>query len=92
MGDFARVGYARLGTVPATFASTSHAVTRSNPSTSPVSGPAPVRAYIEDLLPDVLEGRIEPGRVFDRVGSIEDVPDGYRAMNDRDVLKFQIKL
>jgi threonine dehydrogenase-like Zn-dependent dehydrogenase len=42
-------------------------------------------------LPDVLEGRIEPGRVFDRTGSIEDVPDGYRAMNDREVLKFQIK-
>jgi threonine dehydrogenase-like Zn-dependent dehydrogenase len=42
-------------------------------------GPAPVRAYIEELLPDVLEGRIEPGRVFDRTGSIEDVPDGYRA-------------
>jgi threonine dehydrogenase-like Zn-dependent dehydrogenase len=53
--------------------------------------PAPVRAYIEELLPDVLEGRIEPGRVFDRAGSIEDVPDGYRAMNDRQVLKFQIK-
>ena len=30
-------------------------------------GSAPVRAYIEELLPDVLEGRIEPGRVFDRV-------------------------
>ena len=30
-------------------------------------GPAPARAYIEELLPDVLEGRIEPGRVFDRV-------------------------
>ena len=54
-------------------------------------GPAPVRAYIEELLPDVLEGRIEPGRVFDRRGSIEDVPDGYRAMNDREVLKFQIE-
>jgi threonine dehydrogenase-like Zn-dependent dehydrogenase len=54
-------------------------------------GPAPVRAYIEELLPDVLEGRIEPGRVFDRTGSIEDVPDGYRAMNDREVLKFQVK-
>lgn len=53
-------------------------------------GPAPVRAYIEELLPDVLDGRIEPGRVFDRTGSIEDVPDGYRAMNDREVLKFQI--
>ena len=54
-------------------------------------GPAPARAYIEELLPDVLEGNIEPGRVFDRTGSIEDVPDGYRAMNDREVLKFQIK-
>ncbi len=53
-------------------------------------GPAPVRAYIEELLPDVLEGRIEPGRVFDRTGSIEDVPDGYRAMNEREVLKFLI--
>src|SRR5512133_764434 len=54
-------------------------------------GPAPVRAYIEELLPDVLEGRIEPGRVFDRTGSIEHVPDGYRATNDRDVLKLQIE-
>jgi threonine dehydrogenase-like Zn-dependent dehydrogenase len=55
-------------------------------------GPAPVRAYIEELLPDVLEGRIEPGRVFDRVGSLDQVPDGYRAMNEREVLKFQIEL
>src|SRR5213594_2522180 len=29
-------------------------------------GPAPVRAYIEELVPDIIEGRIEPGRVFDR--------------------------
>src|SRR5438093_5364610 len=46
-------------------------------------GPAPVRAYIEELLPDVLEGRIEPGRVFDRVARLDEVPDGYRAMNER---------
>ena len=58
---------------------------------SMAGGPAPVRAYIDELLPDVLEGRIEPGRVFDRTGSLEDVPDGYRAMNDREVLKFQIE-
>ena len=32
----------------------------------------------------------EPGRVFDRSGAIGDVPDGYRAMNDRDVIKFEI--
>jgi threonine dehydrogenase-like Zn-dependent dehydrogenase len=53
-------------------------------------GPAPVRAYIDELLPDVLEGRIEPGRVFDRTGSLDEVPDGYRAMNERSALKFQI--
>ena len=39
----------------------------------------------------VLEGRIEPGRVFDRTGSIDDVPDGYRAMAERECLKFQIE-
>jgi threonine dehydrogenase-like Zn-dependent dehydrogenase len=55
-------------------------------------GPAPARAYIEELLPDVLEGRIEPGRVFDRVGRLDDVPDGYRAMNDREAIKVMIKL
>jgi threonine dehydrogenase-like Zn-dependent dehydrogenase len=38
----------------------------------------------------VLEGRIEPGRVFDQTGTLDEVPDGYRAMNDREVLKFQI--
>jgi threonine dehydrogenase-like Zn-dependent dehydrogenase len=53
-------------------------------------GPAPARAYIEELLPDVFEGRIEPGRVFDRVTSLDGVPDGYRAMNDREALKVMI--
>jgi threonine dehydrogenase-like Zn-dependent dehydrogenase len=53
-------------------------------------GPAPVRAYIDELLPDVLEGRIEPGRVFDRVTNLDGVPDGYRAMNDREAIKVMI--
>jgi threonine dehydrogenase-like Zn-dependent dehydrogenase len=39
------------------------------------------------LLPDVLEGRIEPDRVLDRIGSLDEVPDGYRAMNEREALK-----
>src|SRR4029434_4993613 len=54
-------------------------------------GPAPVRAYIEELLPDVLEGRIQPGRVFDRVTNLDGVPDGYRAMNERKSIKVMIK-
>jgi threonine dehydrogenase-like Zn-dependent dehydrogenase len=55
-------------------------------------GPAPARAYIEELLPDVLEGRIEPGRVFDRVIDLEETPDGYRAMNEREAIKVMIAL
>jgi hypothetical protein len=57
----------------------------------PIARKAPVRAYIEELLPDVLEGRIEPGRVFDRVIGLDEVPDGYRAMNDREAIKVMVK-
>src|SRR5438477_269924 len=54
-------------------------------------GPAPVRAYIDELLPDVLDGRIEPGRVFDRTVDLDGVPDGYRAMNDRESIKVLVR-
>jgi threonine dehydrogenase-like Zn-dependent dehydrogenase len=54
-------------------------------------GVAPPRAYIEDLLPDVLEGRIEPGRVVDRTVGFDLVPDGDRAMADREALKVLIQ-
>lgn len=53
--------------------------------------PAPARAYIEELLPDVLEGRITPGRVFDQVTNLEGVPDGYRAMDQRESIKVLIE-
>lgn len=55
-------------------------------------GPAPVRAYIDELLPDVLEGRIQPGRVFDRTVGLDGVPDGYRAMDSREAIKVMIQL
>jgi threonine dehydrogenase-like Zn-dependent dehydrogenase len=54
-------------------------------------GPAPARAYIEELLPDILDGKIEPGRVFDRTVGLDGVPDGYRAMADRESIKVMIK-
>lgn len=54
-------------------------------------GPAPVRAYMDELLPDVMEGRIEPGRVFDRVVELDGVPDGYRAMDERESIKVMVK-
>ncbi len=54
-------------------------------------GPAPVRAYIDELLPDVLDGTIEPGRVFDRTVGLDGVPDGYRAMADRQSIKVLVE-
>src|SRR5207237_5963601 len=54
-------------------------------------GVAPARAYIEELLPDVLEGIIEPGRVFDRVMPLDEVPDGYRAMDEREAIKVMVE-
>jgi threonine dehydrogenase-like Zn-dependent dehydrogenase len=53
-------------------------------------GPAPVRAYIEELLSEVLDGRLEPGKVFDRTVSLDDVPAGYRAMGDRESIKVLV--
>jgi threonine dehydrogenase-like Zn-dependent dehydrogenase len=54
-------------------------------------GPGAQRPYIEELLPDVLEGRIEPGKVFDRTVGLDGVPDGYRVMDAREALKVLVQ-
>jgi threonine dehydrogenase-like Zn-dependent dehydrogenase len=54
-------------------------------------GPAPVRAYIAELMPDILNGTIEPGKVFDASASLDGVPIGYQDMADRKVLKVFIR-
>ncbi|MFC7342988.1 zinc-binding dehydrogenase [Saccharopolyspora griseoalba] len=54
-------------------------------------GVAPARAYIEELLPDVLEGEVRPGRVFDRTVGLDEVPIGYREMADREALKVLVE-
>ena len=54
-------------------------------------GPAPVRAYIDRLLPDILDGTVEPGKVFDRTVGLDEVPDGYRAMDRREALKVLVR-
>ncbi|MCL4396643.1 MAG: zinc-dependent alcohol dehydrogenase family protein [Chloroflexi bacterium] len=83
-GAVGRVGVPQDETMPA-----SRPVFYSNVTVG--GGPAPTRAYIAELLPDVLAGRIEPGRVFDKVVSLEQVPDGYRAMNERAAIKVLIE-
>ncbi len=52
-----------------------------------VGGVAPVRHYLEDLLPDVLSGTIQPGRVFDLTLPLDRVADAYRAMDERTAIK-----
>jgi len=84
-GAVGRVGVPQQDEIPTTLATFFANVTVSG-------GPAPARAYIEELMPDVLEGRIEPGRVFDRTIGLDEVPDGYRAMNDREAIKVMIEL
>ncbi|WP_332909985.1 hypothetical protein [Nocardia asteroides] len=54
-------------------------------------GPAPVRAYIDELMPAVLGGTIEPGKVFDATTDLDGVPAGYRDMDERTSLKVLIK-
>jgi threonine dehydrogenase-like Zn-dependent dehydrogenase len=54
-------------------------------------GPAPVRAYIEQLLPGVLDGTVQPGKVFDATVGLDDVAKGYQAMDERSALKVLVQ-
>src|SRR5215213_7558762 len=83
-GAVGRVGVPQDETMPASLRAFYNNVTVGG-------GPAPVRAYIEELLPDILDGRIEPGKVFDRIVGLDEVPDGYRAMADRESIKVLVK-
>jgi Threonine dehydrogenase and related Zn-dependent dehydrogenases len=54
-------------------------------------GVAPVRNYVEELLPDVLSGAIDPGRVFDLELPLTDVADAYAAMDERRAIKVLLR-
>jgi len=50
-------------------------------------GVAPARAYLPGLLPDVLDGSIDPGRVFDLELPLDQVVEAYAAMDERRAIK-----
>jgi len=83
-GTVSRVGAPQYAEVPMDFEVFMRNVTLTG-------GVAPARAYIEELLPDVLDGTIRPGGVFDRTITLDEVPDGYRAMADRQALKVLVR-
>ena len=50
-------------------------------------GPAPVRRYLPDLIKLVLNRKISPGKVFDLTLPLDQVAEGYRAMDERRAIK-----
>ena len=54
-------------------------------------GVAPVRNYVAELLPDVLSGAIQPGRVFDLELPLADVALAYAAMDERRAIKVLLR-
>ena len=55
-------------------------------------GPAPARAYIPELLDDVLDGRINPGRVLDYETDLDGIADAYAAMDERRAIKSLVRV
>jgi threonine dehydrogenase-like Zn-dependent dehydrogenase len=83
-GVVGRVGAAQYDEVPLGFGTIMRNV-------AVAGGVAPARAYIEDLLPGVLDGSLQPGKVFDATITLGQAPDGYRAMASRQALKVLIQ-
>ncbi len=54
-------------------------------------GPAPVRRYLPDLIGLVLKGKINPGKVFDLTLPLDQVAEGYRAMDERRAIKTLLR-
>ncbi len=54
-------------------------------------GMAPVRRYLPTLLDLVLSGEIRPGEVFDSTLPLDDVAEGYRAMDERRSIKVMLR-
>jgi threonine dehydrogenase-like Zn-dependent dehydrogenase len=83
-GTISRVGAPQYDSVPMGFDPFLRNVTLTG-------GVAPARAYIDRLLPAVLDGTVQPGKVFDRTVALEDVPAGYVEMDQRTALKVLIR-
>lgn len=84
-GVISRVGVPQYEDAPIGFGSLF------GPNIRLAGGPAPVRAYIEELMPDILDGTIEPGKVFDAITTLDGVSASYRDMDERKSLKVLIK-
>ena len=84
-GVISRVGVPQYDNAPVGFASLF------GRNITLTGGPAPARAYIQTLMPGILAGLVNPGRVFDRELALDQIPQGYKEMDSRRVLKVLIR-
>jgi threonine dehydrogenase-like Zn-dependent dehydrogenase len=54
-------------------------------------GPAPVRRFLPELIDLVWNGKINPGKVFDLTLPLDQVAEGYRAMDERRAIKTLLR-
>ena len=54
-------------------------------------GPAPVRRFLPELIDLVWNGKINPGKVFDLALPLDQVAEGYRAMDERRAIKTLLR-
>ena len=83
-GTIGRVGAAQYDSMPLDFGTIMRNI-------GVTGGVAPARAYIETLMPDILDGKINPGKMFDLTVPLDNIADGYRAMADRTAIKAMVK-
>ena len=83
-GVIGRVGAAQYANVPLDFGTIMRNITVTG-------GVAPARKYIAELMPDILDGTINPGKMFDIEVGIDDIATGYKAMADRTKIKALVR-
>ena len=82
-GNVGFVGVPHDADIPATELFYSHVGLR--------GGPAPVRAFLPDLIERIYAGRINPGRVFDLTLPLDQVAEAYKAMDERRAIKVLLR-
>ncbi|ESP87020.1 zinc-dependent alcohol dehydrogenase family protein [Candidatus Halobonum tyrrellensis] len=78
--------------VPAGVETTGFLGTMFGKNVSLEGGVAPVRAYVDDLMADVLQGTLDPSPIFTKTVDLDGVPEGYEAMDEREAVKVMVRI
>ena len=56
-----------------------------------LGGPAPVRRFLPELIDQIWQRHIDPGKVFDLTLPLEEAAEGYAAMDERRAIKTLLR-